>query len=254
MVQSLPEDLITRIRERAADPGTRTDAPPSTRGQTVTVGTVSVVGLSLGAVLRGDPQPAPKGGAAALPPPADEAAIADAEKKLGFALPQPVRQLYGQVANGGFGPGAGIMPLEEVVHTYLELLATPPGRRGQKWPVRLLPVRRDEPGLCCVDVDSGAVVFWDEEELAAGASDKVWKRSFKPEAPDVATWLERWLGSPSPEQQTKHLLQKAMLDSIRVTLAHWRSKTPEERAAYGLPEKGWEEKLFGHLGVDLSKL
>ncbi|HUL05689.1 MAG TPA: SMI1/KNR4 family protein [Candidatus Acidoferrum sp.] len=254
MVDPLHGDLIGRIRQRAGDPATRTDAPPSTRGQTVTVGNLSVAGLDLGAALRGDLRSTPEGGAAALAPTASEATIADAERQLGFALPQPLRQLYRQVANGGFGPGAGIMPLEDVVSSYLELLATPPGRRGQKWPIRLLPVRRDDPGLCCVDVDNGEVIFWDEEELAAGASDKVWRRSFKPEAPDLGAWFGRWLDSPSPEQRTKDAMQKGMLDAIRISLVHWRAKTPEERAAFGLPEKGWEEKLFGHLGIDLSKL
>ncbi|MDX1486065.1 MAG: hypothetical protein R3229_16460 [Alphaproteobacteria bacterium] len=29
---------------------------------------------------------------------------------------------------------------------------------------------------------------------------------------------------------------------------------PGERAEMGLPEEGWEEELFGHLGIDLGKL
>ena len=37
-------------------------------------------------------------------------------------------------------------------------------------------------------------------------------------------------------------------------LAYWRAKSVEERAEFGLPEEGWEEELFGHLGIDLTKL
>jgi hypothetical protein len=49
-------------------------------------------------------------------------------------------------------------------------------------------------------------------------------------------------------------MQKAKLEAMRQTLAYWRGKTPEERAAFGLPETGWENVLFGHLGIDLSTL
>jgi SMI1 / KNR4 family (SUKH-1) len=254
MLKPLDEDLIARIRRRATNPETRTDAPPSTRGRTVRVGAMSVVGLDLEALLRGDTNPSPAVDEAALEPAGDDASIADAERNLGFALPHPLRQLYFQVANGGFGPGAGILPLQEVVRTYLGLLETPPGPRGQKWPAHLLPITRNDPGHDCVDVNSGEVVFWDEEELASGSSDKVWKRSFKPDAPGLGDWFHRWLDTPSPEQRTKDLMQQAMLDAVRQSLAHWRAKTPEERAVFGLPETGWEEALFGHLGIDLSKL
>ncbi len=47
-------------------------------------------------------------------------------------------------------------------------------------------------------------------------------------------------------------MEEAMLDHLRSTLAYWRVKSPEERAAMGLPEEGWEEELFGYLGIDLK--
>ena len=253
MQQLLDEALIARIRGRATSAETRTDAPPTTRGRSVQVGGMSVIGVDLQSILRGHPKRSPSSDVTALKP-ADEAAIIAAEMNLGFALPPSLRQLYAHVGNGGFGPGAGILPLEEVVRIYLGLLETPPGRRGQKWPPRLLPITRTDPGHECIDLNSGEVIFWDEEELANGASDKVWKRSFKREAPDIRHWIERWLDSPSPEQKMKEFMEQSMLNGIRQTLAYWRAKTPEERAAFGLPETGWEKVLFGHLGIDLSKL
>lgn len=252
MVASLPDDLIARIAARARDAETRTDAPPSTRGRTVTVGNLSVVGLDLNSLLRG--QPAAPAGPGALAPVVGAAAIADAERRLGFALPAPLRQLYERVGNGGFGPDGGLLPLQDAVSTFLNLIETPPGQRGQKWPPDLLPFTRDDPGHCCIDIARGSVIFWDEEELADGASDKVWKRSFKPEAPDLAAWFERWLGMPSPEEKMKAMMEQGKQTALKTTLAYWRAKTPQERAAFGLPETGWEQKLFGHLGVDLSKL
>ncbi|MEZ5831189.1 MAG: SMI1/KNR4 family protein [Dongiaceae bacterium] len=250
---SLPDDLIQRIRARSADPLTRTDAPPSTHGQTVTVGPLSIAGIDLGALLRGERDVRPSPPDPNLPPPASDSALAGAAKQLGFPLPDELQQLL-KIADGGFGPGAGLMSLAEIVGTYRDLLADAPGPRGQEWPRHLLPFTRTRPGHDCIDTRTGAIVVWDEEELADGVSDKVWKRSFKPDAPDLAAWFERWVGTASPAQKTQDMMQQAMLSGLRQTLAYWRAKTPQERAAFGLPETGWEQALFGHLGIDLSKL
>lgn len=42
-------------------------------------------------------------------PPATENQLASTETALGFPLPTVLRSLYSQVANGGFGPGFGII-------------------------------------------------------------------------------------------------------------------------------------------------
>jgi len=47
-----------------------------------------------------------------LYPPAPKSVIVAAEKKLGFPLPPLLRQIYGKLANGGFGPGHGLIGLE----------------------------------------------------------------------------------------------------------------------------------------------
>jgi hypothetical protein len=44
-----------------------------------------------------------------LPPPATSEAVAEAEKVIRFPLPPLLRRLYLEVANGGFGPGKGIL-------------------------------------------------------------------------------------------------------------------------------------------------
>jgi hypothetical protein len=117
-----------------------------------------------------------------------------------------------------------------------------------------LPLTHTDPGTDCLDTGTGEMIYWDEEELASGPSDKVWRRSFKPDAPDLASWLERWVGKPSPEEAQRAMMENAMLSSLRTTLAHWRAKTPAQRKEFGLPETGWEQTLFGHLGIDLSQL
>ena len=47
-----------------------------------------------------------------LYPPTTMKVVEAAQAKLGFVLPPLLRQLYTQVANGGFGPGYGIFGLE----------------------------------------------------------------------------------------------------------------------------------------------
>jgi len=60
-------------------------------------------------------------------PPAPDGAIRDAEVRLGFAIPAPLRHLYSHIGNGGFGPGHGfyglasgteLFPDESVVYLY----------------------------------------------------------------------------------------------------------------------------------------
>ncbi|OLE21278.1 MAG: hypothetical protein AUG49_22455 [Catenulispora sp. 13_1_20CM_3_70_7] len=44
-----------------------------------------------------------------LPPPAAETAVLEAEAVIGLSLPAPLRRLYLEAANGGFGPRGGIL-------------------------------------------------------------------------------------------------------------------------------------------------
>ncbi|MEO6217392.1 MAG: SMI1/KNR4 family protein [Sphingomonas sp.] len=250
----LSDDLFRRLQSRAADPERRTDALPSTRGQTVSVGGFAVRGIDLGALLRGETDPHTQPVDTPLAAPLDDETIAAAEARLGFALPPELRRLYAEVADGGFGPGSGLLPLERAVEIYLDRIANPPGLRGQAWPAQLLPITGTDPGNDCIDTGTGEIIYWDEEELADGPSDKVWRRSFKPEAPDLGAWLERWVGKPSPEEAQRAMMADAMRTNLRPTIAYWRAKTPEERKAFGLPETGWEQAMFGHLGIDLSGL
>ncbi|MCM2422348.1 SMI1/KNR4 family protein [Streptomyces sp. RKAG293] len=48
-------------------------------------------------------------GARGLPLPATPVAVEEAESVIGFPLPPLLRRLYLEVANGGFGPGEGIL-------------------------------------------------------------------------------------------------------------------------------------------------
>ena len=54
-----------------------------------------------------------EGGRVAAPP-ATEEQITAAEKWLGTRLPEPLKQLYRKVGDGGWGPGAGLSKLAEM--------------------------------------------------------------------------------------------------------------------------------------------
>src|SRR5262245_11807745 len=99
MLEPLSDDLVGRIKSRADNPDTRNDSPPSSRGRTISAGGLSIMGMDVNAILRGAADPRIKPGAALLADPAPEAAIVEAERRLQFPLPAPVRQLYLQIAD-----------------------------------------------------------------------------------------------------------------------------------------------------------
>jgi hypothetical protein len=256
MPQPLPPELVQRLRDRAADPDRRNDAPPTALGGTMQMGGVAVAGIDLAALLRGELPgfAVPAGTPAADPGPAAPASpeeVAAAEARLGFGLPPELRQLYLEVADGGFGPGEGLLPVGRLPAVYRERVDNPPSARRQPWPARLLPITRWELGHDCIDIASGEMVYWDEEELASGGSDKVWNRSFKKDAASLAAWLERWLDKPSPEEEAAAIVARARLADFRHLLKRLRAN-PDLRRDYRLPADDWEQALARIQGVDLS--
>lgn len=82
-------------------------------------------------------------------PTASSDQIAAAESRLGFVLPELLRQIYTSVGNGGFGPGYGLMGIEggatdDLGHTieplYEGYRKSRPRRDSERgWPEYLLP-------------------------------------------------------------------------------------------------------------------
>jgi hypothetical protein len=78
-------------------------------------------------------------------PPLTKAAIAEAEARLGFPLPELLRELYLHIGNGRFGPGYGLLSLDDVgdgerslVVSYLEMRRDDADAPWWKWPAGLL--------------------------------------------------------------------------------------------------------------------
>lgn len=79
-------------------------------------------------------------------PPVSEDLINQTEQQLGFSLPALLSECYLQLANGGFGPGYGVMGLAggaasdfgNLLETYQQLKADHESV-GEIWPTGLLP-------------------------------------------------------------------------------------------------------------------
>ena len=269
--------LIPRLRARAADPERRTDVRPTELGATVRtldLGGLLSMGADLASSLRGvvaanqegriDPAghtralelersmttPAPS----VLPGPASDATVAQAEAALGVALPTALRRVYAEVADGGFGPGAGILPLSEVVAAYRDL-GRADGRlpRNRTWPAGLLPLVEMDPGFDCCEAATGRIIAWDPEELAEHSSEDRFRRSFREVFASVEAWLGEWVDSRTQAEQTADLMAHVLSDDVQVRMAREAREniarmSPQERAAMGLPEVGWERVVWGGLG------
>ena len=153
----------------------------------------AMVGPSFGApggtVSFGRDDPAEAVGA--LAGPCREEDVARAEAELGFPLPAALRQLYREVADGGFGPGDGLYSLAGLVAKYREMTEEPVGADGEMWPAELLPVTGADWDIIALDRNSGRLVYFDAEELMEGG----WDCAFKPEAGSLEEWLGKWMGA-----------------------------------------------------------
>jgi cell wall assembly regulator SMI1 len=203
MTGELPRDLLARIRARLADDWRRTgvgdfERTPRERrrlpgflgDQQPGVAALGSLLGSLGGGMARRQAPPP------LPPlaPVGAAALAKAETKLGFVLPIEVRQLYGEVADGGFGPWGGLLKLASLVANYGKLRAEPV--EGHDWPAELLPLQSDSEGRLCIDRNTGAIVTWDRR-AAKKRKPGAWEASFSVQARSLQDWLERWVDTPT---------------------------------------------------------
>ncbi|HEV7403649.1 MAG TPA: SMI1/KNR4 family protein [Chthoniobacteraceae bacterium] len=148
-------------------------------------------------------------------PPATEAELAKAEESLGFALPPLLRRLYGEIGNGGFGPGC-LLPLftppnwppprefpggvvnryhhyrEEALEASLD--DDPSDPRLRHWKARRLPISDLGCNMdVCVDSDKPGLPVW-----------RVEYPGIRREAPSLVAWLERWLSQPPQPMRHAH--------------------------------------------------
>ena len=272
MTDPLPLDvLLPRLRARAADPDRRTSSRPSQLMagiRTMDLGGLLTMGRSLADQLRGvvaanqEGRVDPAGLAAAngvaramttpapsvLPGPADGAWLAQIEARLGVPLPPTLRRVYAEVADGGFGPGEGLLPLAGVAGRYEELRSPGMMPRGRSWPEGLLPLVSMDPGWDCVEAATGLIIAWDPEDLSERSSEAVFARSFREIHPSVEAWLTDWVGSKTQEEVMAAQRASMQANAAYIHIRNLQSSSPEQLAQLGLTD-GWEARMAAGMGA-----
>lgn len=262
------DELIDRLRARAADPERRVDTPQTEMGAAIEsmglgdmFAAVRSLAGDLGRVVEAnqegrslDPQLVERAErlgtsmttpiVAELPGLADEAALDQAEAAIGEPLPASFRRIYSEVADGGFGPGTGLLGLEAITQTFRELRADPPAPRGLSWPAEMVPLVDAEPGYYCLELPLGRVIDWDPQETSEWQDAAGWASSFAEAAPDLETWLGAWVASRTPAEERHEQMAQLRRDELRRTRERIAAMTPAEREAVGLPAVGWESAFI----------
>lgn len=258
------DELIDRLQARAADPARRVDMPQTEFGSSI--GSVELGGMAgmlgiltedLARVVRAnragqplDPDLVQRAEAleastmapvrTALPGVADAATLDRAEAVLDRPLPNSFRRIYGEVADGGFGPGPGLFAIDTIIATYRGLLADSPAPVGLAWPPDMVPLVDIDPGFYCLRLPAGRIVDWDPQETSERQDAKGWTRSFREIAPDIETWLGAWVAAPTPAEERENENARLHREELRRTRERIAAMTPQEREAVGLPGQDWE--------------
>jgi hypothetical protein len=264
--------LIEQLQARASDPDRRTEDRPSAFEagiQSMSLGGMFSFGRSIADSLRRVvdsnragrmPDPDVMATAEGLerdmttPAPAGDlrrASVDDvrgAETALAVRFPALLARLYVEVADGGFGPGRGLLSLERLVRETLDLRKGDVLPRGRTWPATLIPLVDRDPGWFCLDVGAGSIVEWDPEDLEERSSEQRFQRSFSEAAPSLEVWLARWLRrmdaaerKPSAEERWARIAERAQTPEGQArqearTRRYLEQMSPEDRKKWGFDE------------------
>jgi len=144
-------------------------------------------------------------------PPVTERALAVAEARLRFPLPPLVRALYTQVADGGYGPGNGVIELAGHPYTLVEsrLRMDEENTAEWVWPGRLVEFVNWGchyfSGIDCSH--SSCPVFFYDHDRAVGTATLA--DCLFLEADSLVGWLSAWLdGENLWERGERHGLHR----------------------------------------------
>jgi hypothetical protein len=122
--------------------------------------------------------------------------LAEAEGQLGFGLHPLLARLYGDVADGGFGPEYRLLPLlgpsTSIVAEYLARRTASIGAEYPDWPEGVVPILTwgcgMYAGVDCLSEDGQVLLF--EPNAHSGGS---WEQCWFLDSNSLAAWLETWL-------------------------------------------------------------
>ncbi len=264
----LSDELIERVRTRADDPKLRNDLPhlPPFESERFNLNLGKFAAKFECGLGPSAPQLAKQQKVSRLPNPVSADDIERAQKTLGFPLPDDLKQLLTEVADGGFGPGSGLAMLQEAIEYYQHLIEDPKRELGQTWPPQLFPFNFWDLGADCYDLNTGEIVFWDEELLAERPTETEWKNSFSKRTDTLSAYLENWLSQPdggdsgfdAEVQEILNTVDTAVIEGVDAarllmllnSIKAMSDATPEELAVWGLPKENWEEALCKLQGLD----
>lgn len=187
---------------------------------------------------------------APLPPPSTAAALDQAEAQLGLPLPGFLRRVYLEVADGGFGPGAGLLSAAELVASHRELRSSPPSEaEDDEWPGDVLPLVASDEGHYCLETSTGRVLESEYDEVESD-DDVTFRLALREIAPSLQAWLAGWLDAAPASSPPVAVLQDHMVEAARAARARIAAMTPAQRAEMGLPEQGWERIVWGGIGLE----
>jgi hypothetical protein len=179
---------------------------------------------------------------------ATEADVRAAEQALDLTLPPLLARVYVEVSDGGFGPGGGLLSLDRIIRETRELRSGELLPRNRKWPPTYLPLVHLDPGWTCVDVETGAIVDWDPEEMTERMSEARFGETFSERHPSVEAWLGKWIAKsnaarnrPSAEERWARMAARAQSPEgqarqQRRTRMYLDQMSAEDRAKWGLDE------------------
>jgi hypothetical protein len=272
------DHLVERIRARASDPARRCDARESafsldvgSMGLRQVVGALRSAQADLARLLR-DPLDVPPDLVAKadqlaaqmqapadlpLPPPATPGQVEAAEAALGVRLPPLLRRLLLEVADGGFGPGYGLVgvgPAGWRAERGRDLVGLVADRRDPTaeedgrwvWPASLLPVAHlgdvvwacldlARPGTPVLEYDPSDL-DWDDDGAPLDEQDALVEVS-----PSLAGWLADWVDSRTWAEQAA--IQEAELaatsdEVMREQMRTWWAELPpEQRQELGITDE-----------------
>lgn len=121
---------------------------------------------------------------------------------------------------------------------------------GAEWPDGLLPIIRHDIDYDAIEASTGRIIEWDPESLTERSGLPGWRRTFSELSPSFEEWLQAWVDAPTLDERMAEQTRLATIQQARESRAMIAAMTPEQRAAMGLPEVGWEEIVWGGIGLD----